>query len=786
MLDKKHVIVAVGALLGLSNHTIAEEMVIEEVIVTATKRAQSTQDIPMSVEALSGDKISITGMRDLTDLSSGVPSFLVTEAAGDRNITMRGMGTPAGQRGIEQAVAMYVDGQYMPRSKQYYNGFLDVERVEILRGPQALLFGVNATAGAVNVVTASNRPGDEFEGNITAGTETVNGGTTARVVLGGSVGDRLGARLVAQREDLDGFADTSSGPGGSEENESARLTLVWEPSNSVTVTAKADYFDRLYEGQLSEQISPAGITPFPRKPENSYEHNTPALDLTGELDGPGYKADGSNIIVSVDWALAEHQLSAIFADSEFEHVIGNDFDSGAFLAPGVHAMSADSFGSEDFDQQTLELQLISPEGGKVDYMFGLYYQKSDMEDRSTSLATFIEQAGLFDILGPLFGLRKGAAGAWDIPFGFAEVHQDQELWSAYASATFNVSDAFHITAGARYTDESKTVERTRSCGFASDGLDTIRDTAGTGACAPYDAFLGVLGLTGVFFSSPANTVGTEQDIDTDDILPELSMMWDFHDNHSLFARVAKSVKTGGMSSSFGAIPDALVFDEEEVVAFEIGSKSSMFEGRGELNLTAFHNKYKDLQVTSITLGGALVDNAGEATIQGLEADGRFIAAEWLTIGASVAFLDAEYDEFDNAQCAAGPSKSIPNGDGSCDAAGLEPPMAADFSYNVYADMEFPLNDALLLRAGMSASGSTDYITEGTFSEVMRQDDWNMINAYLGVSGASERWSVSLIGRNLSDEVLSGPGIDLGGAFFTNAAVGTRTHRTLMLTGQLNF
>ncbi len=763
-----------------------DEPMLDEVIVTATKRAQSTQDIPMSVEAVSGERISQTGLRDLSDLSSTIPSFIVTESAGDRNITMRGMGSPSGQRGIEQAVAMYLDGQYLPRSKQYYSVFLDVERVEILRGPQAVLFGVNATAGAVNVISASNRPGDDFEGSLSAGAELENGGTAAKLVLGGGLGETLGVRFVAKYEDLDGFANTSSGPGGAEENEAARLSLIWQPSDSFSLTAKASYFDNLFEGQLSEQISPEGITPFPATPSNSYEHDTPSLDLTGELNGPGFKMDGTNFVISADWEVGEHTLTAIIADSEFEHVLGNDFDSGAFVAPEVHAMSADSFGSEDFEQQTAELRLVSPGGNTFDYMAGVYYQQSDMKDRSTSLATFLEQAGLFDAFGPLFGLDKGPGGPWDIPFGFAEVQQDQELWSAYASLTFNVSDNVSITAGGRYTDESKTVERTRSCGVASDGLDTVQDTAGTGACAAYDAFLDALSLAGVFYSTAANTVGTRQDIDDSYFLPEVSIMWDINDSHSLFGRVAQSAKSGGMSSSFGAIPGRLTFEPEEVTAFEIGTKSAFASGRGEFNLTLFNNEYEDLQVTSITLGGALVDNAGKATIRGAEADGRFLATEWLTLGASVAFLDAEYDEFTNAQCAAGPSETVPNGDGSCDATGLAPPMAADFSYNVYADMVFPISGSLDLLAGASASGSTDYITEGTFSETMRQDDWTMVNAYVGIAGNNGRWSVDLIGRNLSDEVLGGPGIDLGGAFFTNAAIGTRTHKTLMLRGQFNF
>ena len=151
-LKKSYLAMAPAILMG-AQAALAQGQ-LEEVIVTATKRAQSVQDIPMSVEAMSGEAIARNGIRDMADLSASIPSFIVTESAGDRNITMRGMGSPSGQRGIEQAVAMYVDGVYKPRSKQYYSAFLDLDRVEILRGPQAVLFGINATAGAINVVSA--------------------------------------------------------------------------------------------------------------------------------------------------------------------------------------------------------------------------------------------------------------------------------------------------------------------------------------------------------------------------------------------------------------------------------------------------------------------------------------------------------------------------------------------------------------------------------------------------------------------------------------------------------
>jgi iron complex outermembrane recepter protein len=760
----------------------AEGQVLEEVVVSATKRAQNIHDIPISVEVLTAEQLNRLAASDITKLSTAVPNLTVMTAPADKNITLRGIGSPAGQRGMEQAVSMYVDGLYKPRSKQYYNSFLDVERVEILRGPQALLFGVNATAGAINIVSASNHPGDKFEGSLKLEHELEFSSNSATAVLGGGLSETLGARLVLKHDDTKGYFTTNSGPGGDEENTSGRLSLVWAASEDLTVNAKIDFHDILFKGNLTEQIDPET-----EKLRNAYEYNTPALLLTGTLDEPGFKSERYSAVVSADYAIGAHTLTGILSHSTFEHTLGNDFDSGALLPSGEHAMSADSFGFEDFDQTTMELRLASPGTERINYVLGVYAQDSNTADRGASIPTFLQQAGVFQRFGPLFGLSNGPGGEWDIPFGAANLSIDQRSWSIFGNVTFNLSDSFNITLGARYIEEDKFVERSRACGVASDGLNIVHDPDGAGSCARIDAFMRAVGLDGIFFSTVENTSNSGRDIDSNHFLPEISANWNYSDNSMLFARIASGAKTGGLSSSFIVSAAEMQFEDETVVAFEAGIKSRLLNGRAEVNASVFRSEYEDLQVTSITLSGARVSNAGEANIQGIEFAGRFLATDWLTVGGSLSLLDAVYDEHRSAQCNDRPaSKLRRNGDGSCDASGLSPPFAADYSFNVYADASVPITDSIVLTAGVSMSGSDGYYTDGTFIEEMRQEKYVMWNAYFGVSALDDRWSLNLIGRNLGNEILVGPGIDLNGAFFTDVIATGGPPSTVTLQAKYNF
>ena len=229
--------------------SVAQQL--EEVVVTAQKRAENLQDVPISVTAIQGEAIQEAGIPDMAALADYVPNLYVAEGSVNTNIYMRGVGSGNNQA-FEQSVGMYIDGVYMGRGRQYRAGFLDLERVEVLRGPQGTLFGRNTVAGAVNITTASNRPGDEFQGQIAMNAEDFNG-FGAQGFVGGSISDTVAARLAFSYRETDGFVDNTmlNRPEGGREDQGVRLSLMWEPSDDVSVGIKVSRFEGDRTGAVS-------------------------------------------------------------------------------------------------------------------------------------------------------------------------------------------------------------------------------------------------------------------------------------------------------------------------------------------------------------------------------------------------------------------------------------------------------------------------------------------------------------------------------------------------------
>jgi iron complex outermembrane receptor protein len=242
-------------------------------------------------------------------------------------------------------------------------------------------------------------------------------------------------------------------------------------------------------------------------------------------------------------------------------------------------------------------------------------------------------------------------------------------------------------------------------------------------------------------------------------MPEVAIQWDKSDNTMLYAKVSDSAKAGGFASSTNALPENLEYGDESALGFEAGLKSRLAGGTAEFNLAVFHTEFKDLQVNSflvetidnIVRTTPVITNAAKATSQGIEANARWAATDWLTLGGAVAFLDAEYDKFDRAPC--NPSNATENG--ICDLSGQTLLFAPDVSGNVFADIVAPISNRMNFVAGVSLSYSDSYFTEGSLDPVGLQDSFTRIDARAGIAAPDERWSVTVIGKNLGDEAIAG-------------------------------
>ena len=211
---------------------------LEEIVVTAQKREESLQDVPLSITSIDGSKIEDAGINNLEDLSAFVPNLMLSENAVATSIVMRGIG-PGANQSFEQSVGLYVDGIHLGKGRQARSGLFDLERVEVLRGPQGILFGKNTLAGAVNVTSATPRPGDEFSGKVAVGVESF-GGKSFEGNLSGSIGENLAMRFAFKDRKDDGYLDNSfTGTDGLTSDEQLwRLSATWTPSDNTTVKLK--------------------------------------------------------------------------------------------------------------------------------------------------------------------------------------------------------------------------------------------------------------------------------------------------------------------------------------------------------------------------------------------------------------------------------------------------------------------------------------------------------------------------------------------------------------------
>jgi outer membrane receptor protein involved in Fe transport len=676
------------------------EQILEEIVVTATKRSASIQDIPMSIQAVSGDELENSGINDLEDLSAQISNFTIGGGTATTQITMRGMAS-GNNRGFEQSVAMFVDGVYMPRSRQYMNPFLDVERVEVLKGPQAVLFGLNATAGSVSVVSNTTYPGDDFILDVAAEYEIEYGGTTGTIIMGGSPSDSLGLRLVYQNVNGDeGFYD--NGFTGDDEDvidsDMVRLSAVWEPSDRLTIAGRYTYTDWELAGNSGELFGPNGAL-LDGDGQLNYRRVADSTDvalLRVDGDFTGQQLESDNFALDAELAVGEHTLKAIYGRSEFDFDFVLDFDATATpLVDGALLTG--------HEQDSVELRWSSPEDQSFSYIAGVYYQDSE---------TTLDRRVVF--------ARAVAIGEHPII--------DAEMWSAFASGTWHLNNAVRLIGGVRYVDEQK--DFSSGDGFCFTGVTTVE------ACvAP----------------PPPNRSRS-----SDNLMPEVVVQWDVNQDVVVYGKVGTSAKAGGFTT------DSTEFDDEEVLGYELGLKSTLLDGNAELNLVLFRNEFDDLQVNSFVEDGqgtllTVTNNAGSSTSQGLEIDGRWALSEWFMITGGFALLDAEFDSFKAGPCTTG---LLP----PCDLSGEQMPWAADHSGSVGLDIRFPVGGNAELFFTPRISFSDEYHTNGTLDSVDVQDSWTKLSASVGVEALDGRWSVSLIGKNLTDEEILGTTQAFAGRF----------------------
>jgi iron complex outermembrane receptor protein len=730
------------------------------VIVTAQKRVESLQDVPIAISAMSGEKIDEIGITGLEELTQYMPNVTINNGAGTPNLFVRGVGSGTNS-GFEQSVGMYIDGVYAGRGLlAAVPTTMDLERVEVLKGPQGILFGKNTVAGAVNITTA--KPSDEFEGVVEALYEHDQGEQQYNLVLSGPLTDNLSARLAVRYDEIDGWwENTVTGTEGpANKNVYARGSIRWLPTDTLEINAKYEVgdFDRgsrptvIYQSDFEGQENAFGTVPFPVVSDGDKG--------AGDVDGTSVN-ETDVIAVKVDWELNFATLTSISSYSTYDFESDGNTDQAA--VPSLHRTKF-----EDYAQYSQEIRLVSPGGETIDWIAGGYYQRSELDISQTITAIDFALSGPLSVGGALFADNPNGG----VPSTF---DQESESWALFGQGTWNATQALRFSLGLRYNEETKDLDKKR----VSDGL---------GIRLGQNVFL-VNPLNGQLIADVRQHSFTDLSRDEDKWTFSSNVQWDVGEDTMLYASVSTGFKGGGYDEAYssageeirlanpvtgeltgevvpGADSSVLEYESEEVTAYELGAKMSLLDGAAELNIAVFRMEYENLQTSSLVGDVFRVGNAGESVSQGLEIDGRWRLTEGFSIGAAAAYLDAYYEDFTGATCTIPQTTDPANNQGCLRDNGTNITagetggqnlkdetllFAPNWSATVNLRYVMPLSETLLLASSLDINYEDEFYSALDLDPSTKHDAATKINARIALNSMNGDWSVAVIGKNLTDE-----------------------------------
>lgn len=755
----------------------SERFVLEEVIVTAQKVPESMQDVPISMSAVDGEKIADAGINDLQALSSSVPGLQIGNGAVGDNIFIRGVGSGS-NRAFEQSVGMYIDGAYMGRSLQYRSPFLDVERVEVLRGPQGVLFGKNTVAGVINITTASPSPGDETTGKVSAEYEPETDSQVYTAMMNTSLTENLGARVALKYRDAEGWVDNEFLDETEPDNEetSARVTLAWYPTDDISTTLKLSHSEMKSAGtpivlSAYEPVSsdPAELAAVSLLAPVGYAVTNAAFpelsnyvgkDFTGYKNnntlryGSGMDLESNGLVLNVDWSFDNFTLTSVTAYSDYEYTSGLDGDFGPldFISAGSE---------QEFDQISQEFRLTTDFDGPVEWTLGAYFEKQSlMHDGSVAIDTSLGQSALVNAMTGhpnIASFYTGGLYTVDTIVRHNRFEQDAETSSVFAQATWEITPTVRATLGLRYAVDKKEIDK--SLVMSDDNLGYNRSDADADGYA-LQAFLDGLWSNFGTYRHEFNNI----DRKSENLTPALNIEWDLNEDAMVYFSYSEGYKSGGFNGSddlevidLETPTEDFEYEDEEVKTFEVGGKFTLAEGSMRLNWALFHTEYTNLQVTSFNGTSFTVGNAAETTIEGVEADWEWQASEHLNVRANIAYLDYAYDKYDTASCNVDAQlqyvldTGLPASGCTADLSGETGTFAPEWSGALTLHYERPISDALTLQLGGDANYKDEYYADDDLNDASLQDATWKYNLRAGLKSMTGNWEVMLYGNNITDE-----------------------------------
>lgn len=709
--------------------------ILEEVIVTARKREEGSQEVPLAVSALSADQLETLKIRDLTNLAVRLPNVAMDDvgtARGTANFSIRGLGVNSSIPGIDPTVGVVVDGVYVGLNNGILFDTFDLQSVEVLRGPQGTLFGRNVTGGAV--LLNSKEPGDEFELSVRAAIDQgPDGGPSSYLMgsVGGPVNDWLAARITAYYNDDEGFIENQfDGEDiGAIEQTMVRPVVVLTPNDTVELVLRYEYSDITGDGPIGQShTNGSGIDGTPV--------NNSRYDFGVSIDEPGSQDSETNAFTAeLNWdvGFGDGTITNIFGWRDYESIGLADIDSQPTFM--FHAPSW-----LEYEQVSNELRYNGLFNERFNVTAGVFWFTSEIDYHERR-----NMAG--ELIGRGMPLVRFDGGG----------ELDTDSWAVFTQVDYDLNDKWTLTFGARYSEEDK-----------ETGIASLSQNASSDLPA-------LIPLPTVPLAQACNVVlrgdCVYDFVDEDSwnsFSPKVGFTYNIDDSSRIYGHYTQSTRSGGYNmrnTSFNPADIPGPFDQETVDSFELGYKSNFF-GRGVLNAAIFHNTIDDMQ-REINLPGPigviqLVRNTAEATIYGIEIDASFAITDNLVAIASVGAIDASYDEvqFDL------------NGDGVINGEDedLDLPRAADLTYMVGLNHDLQLGDWGFLGSRISYSFRDESAYTDNNLGVLNSQE--RVDAGLDFYSNDGHWVFSIYGRNLLDDVLHGNDTQLPADIFGFPVGGT--------------
>lgn len=684
---------------GGENANAETGFVIEEIIVTAQKREQSLQKVGITISAFNEDTINKLGLDDMEQLAATVPNLQALDVVGSPSFRLRGIGLNEFQAGFDSPVGIHLDEIFLSKPFLSSMGFFDVQRIEVLKGPQGTVFGRNTTGGAVNYY--SKKPTEEFQAGIKASYGRFQRFESEDYVSG-PLSDHLKGRLAIR------LIDQNSGPYlnlfngnklGDAKQYQVRGMLDWAQNNT-------DVLFTAHYGSKEAELTPYDnlFQSVPGGARDTAPTTNPIGRFTVNQDYyPTTDSESSGLNLRIEHEFGLGTLTLLSSYETFERDNREDSDNTPIVTLNIDWYS-------DIDQFTQELRFAGAQG-KWNYLIGGYYERDEL--------VTVERANASDLIGLQLG---------------ADHRIDTDSFAIFTSHEYAFTDSLSLVLGARYTREKNEIE-----GDSYAALPTAIPLGNEDRIAVADRF----DIPGVFGADPAAIMRSRTD---DDINFKLGLNYYATDDSLVFTSVSTGFRSGGFDLAFGA-PSLITFDPEDVTSWELGYKSSFADKKVTFNTSIFYTEFDNYQ-ENVNIAGELVPrrcNIGKLETFGLEFETIWQPSEHWRIQLAAGYSNAEIAEVSND------ATGIPFAVDGTPLKGNKPVNTPEWSYGAILDFSHPITDSMRLELVANYSWTDERFLEIQNATDHLVESFGKLDLSASVVSGDGKWRVSAWGKNVTDE-----------------------------------